>query len=310
MPPWAAFEWERTGWTLETIPTETPCSAAARAARWPASPAPMTSTSWDGTGPDGMGHKPVFAVGIRHLGRERGGDAPRAPGRLPWTHVRGPSDHAFPRPRDPHRGRLVVVPDPVPGHLLDVAVLRRPPGAVGELEPGVPSRRTDRGGLLRLDPAARARARRRRPPQRDRDPLDPTLDLRRHGADGPRGRLARDRSEGRARRAGGDADDLRRLRGAGDPPRQLDRVPRGGDLRIAGRRPGGPGDVRLARLDQPAAAPLQPDPGLPDGRRPGRPGDRLAADRGPQRGDPLRRRPRPRPRLGGRRRRGLHGPQP
>ena len=24
IPPWAAFECERTGWTLETIPTETP----------------------------------------------------------------------------------------------------------------------------------------------------------------------------------------------------------------------------------------------------------------------------------------------
>ncbi len=45
MPPWAAFECERTGWTLETIPTETPSSAAASAARWPASPAPITSTS-------------------------------------------------------------------------------------------------------------------------------------------------------------------------------------------------------------------------------------------------------------------------
>src|SRR4051794_32341792 len=45
MPPWAAFEWERTGWTLERIPTETPCSAAASAARCPARPAPITSTS-------------------------------------------------------------------------------------------------------------------------------------------------------------------------------------------------------------------------------------------------------------------------
>ncbi len=45
IPPWAAFECERTGWTLETIPTETPSSAAASAARWPASPAPITSTS-------------------------------------------------------------------------------------------------------------------------------------------------------------------------------------------------------------------------------------------------------------------------
>src|SRR4051812_38386104 len=45
MPPWAALECERTGWTLETIPTETPSSAAASAARWPVSPAPITSTS-------------------------------------------------------------------------------------------------------------------------------------------------------------------------------------------------------------------------------------------------------------------------
>ena len=45
MPPWAALECERTGWTLETIPTETPCSAAASAARWPARPAPITNTS-------------------------------------------------------------------------------------------------------------------------------------------------------------------------------------------------------------------------------------------------------------------------
>ena len=45
MPPWAAFECERTGWTLEMIPTDAPSSAAARAARWPARPAPMTRTS-------------------------------------------------------------------------------------------------------------------------------------------------------------------------------------------------------------------------------------------------------------------------
>src|SRR5258705_7414302 len=57
MPPWAAFECERTGWTFERIPTDAPASAAASAARCPASPAPMTSTScwgkaraslWDG----------------------------------------------------------------------------------------------------------------------------------------------------------------------------------------------------------------------------------------------------------------------
>ena len=48
MPPAAATEWERTGWTLEMIATVAPVCAAASAARWPASPAPMISTSWEG----------------------------------------------------------------------------------------------------------------------------------------------------------------------------------------------------------------------------------------------------------------------
>src|SRR6185369_11428908 len=74
MPPWAALEWERTGWTLLMIPTDTPSSAAARAARWPASPAPITSTSWDGTGADAIPQKAEGVVGIRnfvigHVGR-------------------------------------------------------------------------------------------------------------------------------------------------------------------------------------------------------------------------------------------------
>src|SRR4051794_3764841 len=50
MPPWAAFECERTGWTLDRIPTEAPSAAAAIAARCPARPAPMTSTSCCGIG--------------------------------------------------------------------------------------------------------------------------------------------------------------------------------------------------------------------------------------------------------------------
>src|SRR5947209_1755534 len=48
MPPCAAFECERTGWTFDMIATETPSSAAARAARWPARPAPITRTSCEG----------------------------------------------------------------------------------------------------------------------------------------------------------------------------------------------------------------------------------------------------------------------
>src|SRR5215210_6172186 len=45
MPPWAAFECERTGCVLEMTPTVAPPSAAASAARIPARPAPMTRTS-------------------------------------------------------------------------------------------------------------------------------------------------------------------------------------------------------------------------------------------------------------------------
>ena len=49
MPPAAATECERTGWTLEMIATVAPVWAAASAARWPARPAPMIRTSCEGT---------------------------------------------------------------------------------------------------------------------------------------------------------------------------------------------------------------------------------------------------------------------
>jgi hypothetical protein len=49
MPPAAATECDLTGWTLEMIATVAPVCAAARAARWPANPAPMISTSCEGT---------------------------------------------------------------------------------------------------------------------------------------------------------------------------------------------------------------------------------------------------------------------
>src|SRR3954467_5153159 len=52
MPPAAATECERTGWTLDMMATVAPASAAASAARCPASPAPMISTSWEGMGRD------------------------------------------------------------------------------------------------------------------------------------------------------------------------------------------------------------------------------------------------------------------
>src|SRR4051794_8836447 len=48
MPPAAALECERTGWTLLRMATVAPSPAAARAARWPVSPAPMMRTSCAG----------------------------------------------------------------------------------------------------------------------------------------------------------------------------------------------------------------------------------------------------------------------
>src|SRR3954470_21835250 len=48
MPPAAATECERTGWTLLMIATDAPASAAASAARCPARPAPRMRTSCAG----------------------------------------------------------------------------------------------------------------------------------------------------------------------------------------------------------------------------------------------------------------------
>src|SRR5271167_3457479 len=53
IPPAAATECERTGWTLLMIATLAPSSAAASAARWPARPAPMIKTSCAGMAPWG-----------------------------------------------------------------------------------------------------------------------------------------------------------------------------------------------------------------------------------------------------------------
>jgi hypothetical protein len=40
--------------SLEMMPTVAPACAAANAALWPASPAPMINTSWDGTTGDSI----------------------------------------------------------------------------------------------------------------------------------------------------------------------------------------------------------------------------------------------------------------
>ncbi len=71
IPPCAALECERTGWTLERMPTDTPSSAAARAARMPARPAPITRTScW---GIRSSGGVRTSGAAARSSCRQRGG---------------------------------------------------------------------------------------------------------------------------------------------------------------------------------------------------------------------------------------------
>jgi hypothetical protein len=62
------LECDLTGWTLEMIPTDAPASAAARAARWPANPAPITKTSCCGIG---------ARVYVSDAGTPARGDEPR-----------------------------------------------------------------------------------------------------------------------------------------------------------------------------------------------------------------------------------------
>src|SRR4051794_38944330 len=75
MPPSAAPEWLRVGWSLEIIATSAPASCAAMAARMPAQPAPTTRTSCspitssDGTATaDGEASDPRPGLGEARLG--------------------------------------------------------------------------------------------------------------------------------------------------------------------------------------------------------------------------------------------------
>src|SRR5437763_11493910 len=115
MPPAAATECDRTGWTLLMIATVDPLSAAARAARWPARPAPMIRTSWAGMRP-GL-YKPSG-------GGCRQGAADLFDGDDPAEHALGVDRHqraevAEARLAEQRLERLVA-PDPEPlGLLLD-----------------------------------------------------------------------------------------------------------------------------------------------------------------------------------------------
>src|SRR3954452_12315702 len=67
MPPSAAPEWLRVGWSFEMTPTFAPASYAAIAARMPAQPAPTTRTSC------------VASIGGEAIGKSGGpASAPRA----------------------------------------------------------------------------------------------------------------------------------------------------------------------------------------------------------------------------------------
>ena len=113
-------------------------------------------------------------------------------------------------PRDPDRGRLELVPRPVPGHLAALRLLPRRCSAARRTRSSPTCSRSSARSLLRLDPPARARARARRAPQRDRDHPHHALDVRRHRRPRARLRQPRGRVPDRRRRARRDAADRRR----------------------------------------------------------------------------------------------------
>ena len=71
------------------------------------------------------GGSPRAARAACGVDRGPGASRPDTTRRLPWSNAWWRLDHPLPRPRHPDRGRLVVVPRPLPGDLLPVAFLRR-----------------------------------------------------------------------------------------------------------------------------------------------------------------------------------------
>src|SRR3712207_3899020 len=116
MPPAAATECERTGCTLLRMATDAPASAAARAARWPARPAPMMRTSCAGMVGESIEGRRSLGVrwGVRRGPAQGLSDAPPL---VPLAHplalhgARAYLDHGRPRrrpvphPRDHGGGR-------------------------------------------------------------------------------------------------------------------------------------------------------------------------------------------------------------
>ena len=69
MPPSAAPEWLRVGWSFEMTPTSAPASCASIAARMPAQPAPTTSTSCFASTSSSLRMRPCVRAGDRRSAR-------------------------------------------------------------------------------------------------------------------------------------------------------------------------------------------------------------------------------------------------
>ena len=108
MPPWAAPEWLRTGWTFVTSATSAPASCAAMAARIPARPAPTTTTSWLSTLGNPPARRPSRTEGLPdgHPGSP-GTSAPPRGGMMPRELRRGPDPARHPRRPGRPRGRAL-----------------------------------------------------------------------------------------------------------------------------------------------------------------------------------------------------------
>ena len=221
---------------------------------------------------------------------------------LPLGDARRPLLHALPRPRDQDRGRLVLVPDPLPADLLDVELLRRRARRI-EHRDRRPSRSRSLSALgffgsILLHELGHAFAALRNGigissiqlwilggvARMDREADSPEAEFEVALA-GPLVTLAIVvvlYLVGGIAAGFGEFGHIFRLA-----------VEFKTDAGVSGVHL----DDRLAGDDQRPDPRLQPAARLPDGRRPGRPRDRLVADRRPHRGDPLRRQPRPRLRL-------------
>ena len=89
----------------------------------------------------------------------------------------------FRDPRDPDRDRLLLVLRPLPDHLLAVELLPIDPRTRRTTPRPVRAGRRERARVLRLDPAARAGPRLRRPAARNRHLGHHAVDVRRRRAD-------------------------------------------------------------------------------------------------------------------------------